>query len=124
MYTDTDEEAALLEKADVIFAKYDTAIQYWVKSRNKEIISKPCLPVPSYTSEEEVNELVRKRMIMDTDTFMDDLMPQHPFRKLLCHAIEEAIFRQLEKRVNDDFIKYTTLKEIRTKLSLPKTLKY
>lgn len=116
MNTDTDEEAALLEKADVMFAKYDTAIQNWIKSRNEEIISKPCLPVPSYTSEEEVNELVRKRMIMDTDTFMDDLIPQHPFRKLLCAATEEAIFRRMEKRVNDYFIKYTTLKEIRTKI--------
>jgi hypothetical protein len=117
MYTDTDEEAARLEKADVLFAKYDTAIEDWVKSRNEEIISKPCLPCPSYTSEEEVNELVRKRMIMETDTFTDDLIPQHRFRKLLCGAIEEANFRHMEKRVNDDFINYTTRKEIRTKLS-------
>jgi hypothetical protein len=65
MYTDTDEEAAALEKADVMFAKYATAIEEWVKSRNEEIISKPCLPVPAYTSEEEVNEIVRKRIIMD-----------------------------------------------------------
>lgn len=130
MYTDTDEDAQIVDQYNNFMNQIDwSSIQNVYANEMMKVMEGPCLPLPEFTNEEEVTELVTKNSKLQGDKLLreliqsglskdiahsyisDDIM-KSDFRKILCSS-SEAMFRSIAANIRGEYAKFSEMEPLK-----------
>lgn len=134
MYTDTDDDAQAIEKANQMLNPLLQILRQHIQDQLDKTMEDPCLPIPIFTSVEEFQEILRKRTVLDREIVIQRLV-EHGisreyarsniteedeivqecglrFRKILCSS-DHAVFQSIVADVEEQYAKYENFGDIR-----------
>lgn len=139
MYSDADEDAHAMDLVDGLCNSID-----WKKigrEHRERVKREPCQPIPNFTNQQELDEVLEKKLRLDQLQMMDVLIEKgipraeahkllfkgtavryfeeeaEDFRKILCSSWKREMFCGYVSLVEEDLAKYTRFEDVRSKLT-------
>lgn len=139
MYTDTDEDAQIIDEYNIFMNQIDwSSIQSLYVNEVVKVIEKPCLPLPEFTNEEEIAELVTKNSKLQANKLLRELIESglskeiaesyisydllnSDFRKILCSS-SEGIFATIRANTREEYEKLSELESLKRNLDFDEAI--